>query len=440
MKRLSGLGRNPAAPEDVLISLAAHPAGRHGMARQPTLPDAAVAAILTHSDRDMAVSLRGDRISPAMRRRIAEHPDPVIREGYADFVRDMVDCGVPFGIDALEEVYGRPRTALAGAPDPKVRAVVAQSWHDRPAAVQVELLTDPDPRVRAAASRGRSPGVPPELRDRCLADPATRNIVAQYLPLTIDQFNELISDEEDGDIRSAVAGNPHLTAEMVARLSHLTDPSVCIALAKSRHLDAETRARLYARAEADSVAAKWYFGEPDWLRDAPLAERLTFLDCPDPAFRRVLAAGTDLPAEAWRRLDDDPDPRVRRIAADRPDTPPDVLERLVRTQGNSGPRHPPLVEHPNFPRHRLRALADDPEPHVRRVALEDPSLPVAILERLAADPESSVRIGVAAHPGVTEALLERLLTDPEPGVADVAAANPVLSPDRMRRIVREEIG
>jgi hypothetical protein len=144
---LSGLGRNPVAPEDVLVRLAAHRAGRHGMAiRRGPLPDAVAEALLTHGGSDSAVGLHGDRVSPAMRRRIAEHPDPAIREAFTEFVRHTVERGVPLGMDRLEEAYGKPRTELAAAPDPELRAAVARAWYERPEPVQNALLTDPDPR------------------------------------------------------------------------------------------------------------------------------------------------------------------------------------------------------------------------------------------------------------------------------------------------------
>ncbi len=181
--QLSGLGRNPSAPQDVLVRLAAHKAGRHGISqRRGRLEDAVVDALLKHGDCDTAVGLHGDRISPEMRRRIAGHPDPAIRNAFTDFVRAMVDRKVRIGIDDLEEAYGRPRTTLAGAPSPRLRAAVARAWHDRPLAVQVELLADPDPHVRAAATERGYPGVPPEWRERCLADPAVRINVARHVP------------------------------------------------------------------------------------------------------------------------------------------------------------------------------------------------------------------------------------------------------------------
>ncbi|WP_200304018.1 hypothetical protein [Streptomyces adelaidensis] len=451
--RLSGLGRNPAAPEDVLVRLAAHKAGRDGLAmRQGQLPDAVVEALLTHGDGiDATVRLRTDRLSPAMRRRIAEHPDPAVRDARADFVRHSVDTGVPVGVDALEETYGRFRTALAEDPDPKLRAAVARDWHDRPASVQAALLADPDPLVRGAATNHERPGVPPKWRDRCLADPATRANVASYVPLTADQFERLVQlmradDEEAEDLQYCVARNPHLTADMVARLLDFDDPAVRAAVAQSRHVDAETRDRLYALLEAESangntgarLALTWNFTEPSWLREAPLDERLTYLDCPYPVFRRVLATCRDLPEEAWQRLDDDPDLLVRRAAARRPDTPPHVLERLIRGHGDVFHVRPLLVEHPNFPRHTLRTLVDEPDPHVHYVALQDPELPVPALQRLAAaTSEPFVRRGVARHPNITDPLLDQLLSDPDPNVADDAAANAALRPARMYGILSD---
>ncbi|WP_372351312.1 hypothetical protein [Streptomyces sp. KL116D] len=348
------------------------------------------------------------------------------------------------GIDALEEAYGRPRTELVGAPSPSLRAAVARAWSDRPLAVQVALLADPDPQVRAAATEHRQPGVPPEWRERCLADPApaVRNNVARYVPLTSEQFARLLGSEDE-ETYQAVAENPHLSAEMAERLMAIDDPLVRVAVAQGRHVDAATRDRLYALVEAEraegniaaEVALSWNFAEPGWLRAAPLDERMTYLDSRHTAFRRVLASCRDLPEEAWRRLDDDPDLAVRRAAARRPDTPPDVLEALVRGHGDVSHIRPPLVEHPNFPRHVLRTFLDEPDPHVRYVALQDADLPVPGLRRLATAAEPFVRRGVARHPNTTDDLLEQLLSDPDPQVADDAAANAALPPTRMYRIL-----
>jgi hypothetical protein len=230
---------------------------------------------------------------------------------------------------------------------------------------------------------------------------------------------------------------------MVAQLLDIDDPITRVAVAQSRHVDAQMRDRLYALVEAEradgSVAAQvalgWNLAEPDWLREAPLDERMTYLDCPHTVFRRVLASCRDLPEEAWHRLDNDPALVVRRTAARRPDTPPEVLERLARTHGEVFHIRPLLVEHPNFPHHTLRTFVDEPSPHAQYVALQDPELPVTDLQLLAAASESFLRRGVARHPKITDVLLDQLLSDPDPEVADDAAANPALRSNRMYRIL-----
>src|SRR5690242_5596519 len=108
--RLSGLATNPAAGEEILVRLARHPAGRHGIAlRRGSLTDAVVEALLEHGGVEAAIGLHGDRVSPAMRKRIAEHPDTQIRTAFADYVRESVNLGVPIPISDLEEAYGAPR-------------------------------------------------------------------------------------------------------------------------------------------------------------------------------------------------------------------------------------------------------------------------------------------------------------------------------------------
>lgn len=132
-----------------------------------------------------------------MRRRIAEHADPAIRDARSDFIRNMVDRQVPMPVTDIEDAYSRPRSALIRDPDPKVRAALARAWRERPMKVQKQLLDDPDPIVRAAATLEKHPGVPSERLERCLADTATRANVARYTPLTADQIR---ADAEPGSV------------------------------------------------------------------------------------------------------------------------------------------------------------------------------------------------------------------------------------------------
>jgi hypothetical protein len=441
--QLSGLGRNPAAPDDVLVRLAAHPAGRHGITMRRGIgpvADGVVEALLAQCDKPTAFSLHLIEMSPAMRHRIGEHPDPAIRNAYIDFVHNAVNRQVRLPVESLEKCYGLPRAVLVQDLDPKLRAMVAYGWWDRPMPVQERLLADPDPRVRAAVTQTERPGIPPQWWDRCLADPATRANAARYVPMPQNRFVELVDTGDDELIR-AVATNPHLSAEMVGMLLDREDPFVRVPVAYSRHVDADTRDRLLALVEADraagnidaAVALDYAAPALRWLPATPLAQRLAYLDSPHVPLRLALAGCRDLPPQAWDQLDNDPNVSVRRAAARRPDTPAPVLERLVRANGEVFHVRPLLVEHPNFPRHRLRTLVDEPDPQVRYVALQDADLPTDLLARLVEEP--SLRHGVAEHPRASADLLEQLLTDPDPPVADAAAANPALPRSQMHRIL-----
>ncbi|MEV0729590.1 hypothetical protein [Polymorphospora sp. NPDC050346] len=440
---LLGLAGNPALPEALLIRLAGDPRASRELARRSgILPDPVVEVMLGHRDEGTLILLVPDRVSTAMLARIAGDPDPAVHDARAGFLRDLVESGVGGHIDDLEEAYGRPLTVLAADPDPRLRAAVARAWWDRPADVQVVLLTDPVPAVRAAAAWHRRPGVPVELQAACLADPATRASVARYAELTTERAMELATDT-DYNVRTSVARNPALFTETVAVLAADPHPSVRGAVAQHRLVDRETRDRLYARLaeenEAGSVdayvALYWDFAEPDWLLAEPSAIRLAYVDSPHVVFRRVVARSGDLPAQAWQRLDRDPDWRVRRYAAMRPDVPAEVLLRLFREHGDGGPLRPNVIDHPNFPRDALRSFVEVPEPRVRALTLADPDLPADLLARLAADAAPAVRRAAAAHPGLDPTLLEAMLIDENDDVVQRAAANPRLPVASMYRIV-----
>lgn len=440
---LLGLARNPAAAEDVLVRLAQHPRAAREMSwRRNVLSDPVVVAILAHRDPRAVLHLHPRRVSAAMIARIARDPDPAIHDALGRFVRHMVERGVPLGIEDLEDCYGQPRSVLARDPDPRIRAAVAAAWWTRPADTHAALLTDADPTVREVASRGHQPPVPVELRPACLADPATRANIAPYAELTAQDAMSLATDPDE-HVREAAARNPTLTREAVAMLAADPHPFVRGNIVLHRLVDEDTRDRLYAQLAAEAatgdidaqVALEWNPLEPDWVRELPLPARLAYLDSTHVVFRRALAESRDLPPHAWQRLDRDPDRAVRHLAALRPDAPPAVLEQFVRTFGDNDPHLPSLVDHPNFPRHRLPSFVDESDPRVRRVALKDPSLPIDLLARLATDPDAYVRQGTASHPGLDTATIDALLADDDADVLSNTAANPALPPAQVQRIL-----
>ncbi|MCX5316668.1 hypothetical protein [Streptomyces sp. NBC_00154] len=66
--------------------------------------------------------------------------------------------------------------------------------------------------------------------------------------------------------------------------------------------------------------------------------------------------------------------------------------------------------HPNFPRHDLLRFAQDPEPRIRLLALDDHASDAALVERFSRDPDAQVR-RAAADPRLSPESAVRLAGD-----------------------------
>ncbi|MFJ2420743.1 hypothetical protein [Streptomyces brevispora] len=127
-------------------------------------------------------------------------------------------------------------------------------------------------------------------------------------------------------------------------------------------------------------------------------------------------------AAAMRQLAGSPNLRIRRSVARAPHLPPDVVDllahdedrvvRLFLTESCEDAPADLLLEvwswwpgslsfpgrprgHPNFPRHDLLRFAEDPEPRMRLLALDDPASCSALVERFSRDPDPRVRSSAA---------------------------------------------
>lgn len=167
---------------------------------------------------------------------------------------------------------------------------------------------------------------------------------------------------------------------------------------------------------------------------APLEERLSYLDNPHPAFRRTLALADDLPAEAVRKLALDPDFDTRLLICERySDVPPESVAEVA--DHHRGHTRLDLLRHPclpagTLPRHAAREVP------VERAAVDSrPDLPESLVLQLLSDPVGSVRQAAAASPSLPPDRLDGLLTDPDRHVREGAASNPGLPVDHMRRIL-----
>ncbi|MGW1409678.1 hypothetical protein [Streptomyces sp. NPDC002403] len=160
--------------------------------------------------------------------------------------------------------------------------------------------------------------------------------------------------------------------------------------------------------------------------------------------------------DAMRRLAVSPNLRIRRSVARARHLPPDVVDllahdedRIVRLFLTESCEDAPvelLLEvwswwsgsfsfpgrprnHPNFPRHDLLRFAQDPQPRLRLLALDDPASGPALVERFSHDPDAEVRGRAAGDPRLSPESAARLAGDTEYRVHSKARQNFALPPD-----------
>ncbi|MGW5001979.1 hypothetical protein ACWEP8_30415 [Streptomyces hydrogenans] len=133
-----------------------------------------------------------------------------------------------------------------------------------------------------------------------------------------------------------------------------------------------------------------------------------------PLVRRSVARAPHLPPDVVGRLAVDEDRVVQLFLAEScADAPADMLLRVWKWwTGSLGfPGRP--RSHPNFPRAGLLRYADDPDPRMRQLALDDPLSSAEVVERFSRDTDAGLRHRAATDPRLTPASAVRLLGDPE---------------------------
>lgn len=404
------LGHNGWSPPDVLVRLAGQP--------EPTVRAAAA------RNKVPEYVGPGCEVPTWLLRRLAEDIDPIVRERVASHSQLPDDA----------------RTHLAVDADPRVRKAVAEHWFDAPPDTVRRWIVDDDADVRVAALRKRRWMPPPrDLHAQLLLDPATRADVVRHVDLTPELIAEL-AESPDELVRAALACHPDLPVSAVHLLAGDQESMVRINVLTNRNTPEEIRAQLHAELtggdhdEADRFLIPFFLynawkdsGAVRWLRDAPLAERLQYLDSPYPVFRTILATSTDLPPWAVGRLMRDEKPLVRRIVALSYDAVPgDLLEQLVRDHGENVGFRPLVSELPNFPADAFVRFANSGDSELRAVACQFPDLPEDAVAAIAADPSPYTRRAAAAHPHLPTRSLRDLLVDEDRQVVEAAAAAPLL--------------
>lgn len=256
-----------------------------------------------------------------------------------------------------------------------------------------------------------------------------------------------------------------LTAEQWERLmSSVADPGLREQLAVDAQHHAAARA--YRERKAAGLAART--GTPPPATRAEIAEMAANVPDVDPghvthALDWVEALHGD--GDAMRQLASSTNLWIRRSVARAPRLPEDVANRLARDEDRivrlflaescddapaemllevwawwtgslSFPGRP--RNHPNFPRHNLLRFADDPDPRIRRLALDDPASTPALVTKFSRDADPEVRADVAKDPRLTADDAARLIEDVDQRVRQAAQTHPSLPRDLLVDLLLDE--
>jgi hypothetical protein len=474
---LRGVAANPSTPLPLLLRLAERPDLAHALLSRADLPPPVAERLSVRPEAEVRRRLVAHRSTvDRVRVALARDPDPRVRAEVACPTALWGEPALPtpaavkaaLAVDpepavraALARnrlVPGSARAPLAGDPDPEVRRCAALCR--LPTGVLYRLVGDTDRTVRRTALMTASLHAPAGTLPVSLAEPFLleddwyrRQAVSMVAltPALVERFRDeraalaanasLPPDLMPGflDVAPALAENPALPGPMLDALVATMDPEVHRELLRRTDLPDRLRRRLLAADEDDEPLPAVPSLDP---QRAGLEERLSYLDHPNPAFRRAVALSPDLPAAAVHTLAADPDWPTRLLVCERHGdvVPPEALAEAATT--HPGHTRWDLLRNPRLPvgvavRH-LADAADDPL--ARQAVATRPDLPPDVLLRLLDDPEPGVRYSAAANPALPADRVRELLDGDDAALREAAAGNPALPVAELERLTASASG
>ncbi|MFF0751850.1 PE-PGRS family protein [Streptomyces sp. NPDC004267] len=323
--------------------------------------------------------------------------------------------------------------ALAADPDGTVRAFVCRAaWPHLDEARRRALLADPVAGVRGAARRAHHQEHPVTSTDFDTGD--LPDDVLETCRLDRDLALRLVRHGEP-DQRAALADNPHLEPDLLIELGRDADARVRNSVALRPELSERERAAIDFEFDPSwrTSALPWVVA----LHDDPDAMRRLAASA-HPLVRRSVARAPHLPQDVVAGLAVDEDRVVQLFLAEScDDAPADMLLRVWQWwRGSlSFPDRP--RNHPNFPSEGLLRYADDPNPRLRQLALDDPLSSAELVDRFSRDRDTEVRHRAATDPRLTPASAVRLLDDPDRDIRAAALRVPRLPATVLASVLRD---
>lgn len=267
--------------------------------------------------------------------------------------------------------------------------------------------------------------------------PAVRGTAAESGRLSPEQWGRLLAATEDPKFRGVLA---ELAAEQAAHRA--SGARVGVERAPDSESGPTSPADIAAMAAAvpdvaadDRTYAVWWIAA---LHDDAAAMRRLAVS-PNLLIRRSVARARHLPSDVADLLAHDEDRIVRLFLTEScDDAPADVLLDVWSWWHGSFSFPGRPRNHPNFPRHDLLRFAQDPEPRIRLLALDDHASDAALVERFSRDPDAQVRRAAADDPRLSPDSAGRLVGDAAQPVRSSARRNPALPPEVLIPLLLDE--
>lgn len=322
------------------------------------------------------------------------------------------------GHDLLADVEWHVRGGLGGLPEARADELVAlaiRPLDGLPLSELEALASDPDRNARWALLC--NPAFPTELLAR-FADDESSVIRFELVCILTDDHQlgdiaPLLPTEGPRDLAGDPAGMRAWLEEIMAE-AHPESPAARAHLAiRERSAELAAIPGVIGDETLTAMASSW---DPEvrWAVASHLAcppETLAVLAAdPDPGVRAGVAGNRGTPGAALMELAADPEERVRVALAHNPVLPPAVLDAW-----SSG------------------GMPADPD--ARWSIVTHPGCPAPLLDQLAGDASVGVRAQVAWHRRTSAETLAVLVTDPDPLVRRTAIDNPSL-PNEYRQLAR----
>jgi hypothetical protein len=442
-----GLSLNPGTPKDLRPRLVV----RSSYAMYSALPADTVDALLAHPDWQLRVRAAEllPNITPAQWSRVILGE----RDERQRWILTLLAA------DRWAELPEATCRRLAADPSSRVRSETAR-LKGLPASLSVALAADPDGGVRNAACTAAWPHLDEPARRALLADShgtvRARALLLHHrehpMPLAVfatlddkrDALETCLLERDLADQvarhgepfeRRSLAANPRLAQDLIHVLAEDADAGVRYRISTRPDLTEEQRAAV----QYDFDPRAHHF-PLDWvvaLHDDEVAMRRLSASS-HPLVRRSVARARHLPPDVVSLLAQDEDRVVQLFLAEScDDAPADMLLRVWQWWDGSLTTPDRPRGHPNFPRHGLLRYADDPNPRMRRLALDDPESTPELVERLSRDRSEEVRRRAVTDPRLSPTAAAWLLEDPHEHIRSAAARHPNMPAGTLVRLLRQ---